>query len=221
MIWLVLIILLLLLIFAVYASYSIQLGFYIKSICRMRINEKIVYLTFDDGPDPIQTPKILEVLKEYGAVATFFCIGEKVENHPELVRRILEDGHRVGNHSYSHSRKFPIFSLNKMLSDLTLCDSALDKIDPNREKLFRPPFGVTNPTIAKAMIRKGYKSIGWSIRSLDTVKSQTKVLLRIERQLKPGSILLLHDRLKASDELLIKVLKLLEDKEYSFNKPIL
>lgn len=221
MIGLVLIILLLLLVFVVYASYSIQLRFYVKSICRIRTNEKIVYLTFDDGPDSIQTPKILDVLKEYGAVATFFCIGEKVENNPELVNRIIEEGHRVGNHSYNHSGKFPVFSLNKMLRDLTLCDSALDKIEPNREKLFRPPFGVTNPTIAKAIKLKGYKSIGWNIRSLDTVKSPTKVLLRIERQLKPGSILLLHDRLNNSDELLLKVLKLLEDKGYSFNKPIL
>ena len=153
--------------FLVYASYSIQSGIYLRSFCKKRTTEKVVALTFDDGPDPIQTPKVLKVLKEYQATACFFCIGHKIKGNEALLKSMVTEGHLIGNHSYSHSGLFPLYGLSKMKKDLQTCQCELERVTSQPVTLFRPPFGVTNPTIAKAVRQLGYTSIGWSIRTLD------------------------------------------------------
>lgn len=211
-----------LLIFFFYASYSIELGFYLKSICRIKTTEKVVFLTFDDGPSPERTERVLNVLDKYHATACFFCIGEQIQKYPQIAKQIVQKGHLIGNHSYSHSSKFPIFSFKRMVADLTKCDEQLDLISLNRKKLFRPPFGVTNPTIAKAVRQRNYISIGWCIRTFDTMNTNfDKILHKVDRSLKPGAIILLHDRVEDSEVLLERLLCLLVEKGYSFNKPIL
>lgn len=222
MTFIIIILVILLLLFLFYASYSIELGFYLKSICRIKTTDKVVFLTFDDGPSSEQTERVLNVLDKYRATACFFCIGEQLQKYPELAEKIVEKGHLIGNHSYSHNSKFPLFSSKRMAKDLAKCDELLDIISSDRKRLFRPPFGVTNPTIAKVVKQEKYISIGWNIRTFDTVDSSfDKILRKVDRNLKPGSIILLHDRVENSHVLLERLLCLLIEKGYSFNKPIL
>lgn len=202
--------------FLVYASYSIQSGIYLRSFCRKRTAEKVVALTFDDGPDPIQTPKVLQILKEHRATACFFCIGHKIKENEELLQQMVAEGHLVGNHSSTHSFLFPLYGLSKMKKDLQTCQSELERVTSQPITLFRPPFGVTNPTIARAVRQLGYTFIGWNIRTRDTQQpSPDKVLNKIRKGLKPGSIILLHDRMSGSRELVKQILDLLKEQGYT------
>lgn len=207
---------LLILSFLVYASYSIQSGIYLRSFCRKHTTEKIVALTFDDGPDSIQTPKVLRILQEYQTTACFFCIGHKIKGNEMLLQQMVAEGHMIGNHSYSHSGLFPLYGLSKMKKDLQTCQCELERVTSQPMTLFRPPFGVTNPTIAKAVRQLGYTSIGWNIRSLDTQQSAPgKILDRIRKGLKPGSIILLHDRMPGSELLVKQILDVLKEQGYT------
>ncbi len=207
---------LLILSFLVYASYSIRSEIYLRSFCRKRTVEKIVALTFDDGPDPIQTPKVLQTLKEQQATACFFCIGRKIKGNEKLLQQIVTEGHLIGNHSFTHSGSFPLYRLSRMKKDLQTCQSELERVTSQPVTLFRPPFGVTNPTIAKAVRQLGYTSIGWNIRTLDTQQpTPDKVLNKIRKGLKPGSIILLHDRIPDSGQLVKQILDLLKGQGYT------
>lgn len=201
--------------FLFYASYSIQAGVYLKALCRKQTEEKVVALTFDDGPDPVQTPRILDVLKEYSVSATFFCIGSQIEGNEELLRRIIGEGHSIGNHSYTHTWKFPLYPAKRMKADLERCQYLLEGATGQKINTFRPPYGVTNPTIAKVIKALGYQTIGWNIRTLDTqLSSHNRIIKRIARRLRPGSIILLHDRMPQSEMLLREILDELNRKEY-------
>lgn len=198
-----------------YASYSIRAGFYLKALCRAEKKEKVVALTFDDGPHRVYTGEVLDVLKDYRVPATFFCIGSEAEKYPEVVRRIFAEGHTVGNHSYSHAGRFPFYSLQHMEKDLRLAQEILERITGRPVTLFRPPFGVTNPTIAKVVKKTGYRTIGWNIRSFDTrEESPDRILRRIAGRLEPGSVILLHDRLAGSAALLKRLLDELQKRRY-------
>ncbi|MCD4793433.1 MAG: polysaccharide deacetylase family protein [Bacteroidales bacterium] len=166
-----------------------------------------IHLTFDDGPDPNTTPKILKVLKKYNKKATFFCIGEKIEKHPEILKQIAEQGHEIGNHSYSHSYYFDFFRTSKVIKELDKTNKLIKKISGKDCIIFRPPFGVTNPNIAKAVKKLNLETIGWSIRSLDTVKDKKTVLKRLEKA-KPGNIVLFHDTKTNTVEILEEFLRL-------------
>lgn len=122
--------LLLLLSFLVYASYSIQSGIYLRSFCKKHTAEKIVALTFDDGPDSLQTPKVLQVLKEYQVTACFFCIGHKVKGNEAILQKMVAEGHLIGNHSHTHpgSRRFRI--LARTLSGAGCCVSSVRMLHP-------------------------------------------------------------------------------------------
>lgn len=155
---------------------------------------RTVALTFDDGPDPELTPAVLSILKETGAKATFFLIGEKAEKHPQLVKAILFDGHQIGNHSYCHSGKLGFLSVSRLEEDLTQCNTILEKIAGRSVTLFRPPFGVTNPNYARVLSRLNLSSVGWSLRSYDTViRNEEKLVARLKEHLHDGAIILLHD----------------------------
>lgn len=202
--------------FLVYASCNIRSNIYLKVFCKKQTTEKIVALTFDDGPDPVQTPKVLKVLKEQQIPACFFCIGRKVKGNEELIRQIISEGHLIGNHSFTHTNTFPLYSPSRMKKDLQACQAALEEVTSQKTKLFRPPFGVTNPTIAQTIKKLGYTPIGWNIRTLDTQQpSIEKVLQRIRKKLCPGSIILLHDRMPDSDLLLKEVLRLIKEQGYT------
>src|SRR5690606_22218329 len=129
-------------------------------------------------------------LKKYNARATFFCIGKNIGENPQLFRKIIAQGHTVGNHTYSHSNGFGFFPAQKVREELERTNKLVKKISGLEMKLYRPAFGVTNPNIAKAIQITGLKSIGWSIRSLDTTKSsEGSVLNRITERISKGDII--------------------------------
>ena len=180
----------------VYGSFHIGSNFYMKPICSLKTNEKKVAITFDDGPEENNTHQILAVLEKFGIKAAFFCIGEQVSKNPDLVRTIDAMNHIVGNHSYSHSKWFDFYSKKKMKEELQRTEQVIEQTIGKKTKLFRPPFGVTNPALAKTVKDMNYIPVGWSIRSLDTRSSKRyrRIINRIVRKLKPGSIILLHDK---------------------------
>lgn len=205
--------------FMFYASCDVGSGVYIKTLCRAKTIHNVVALTFDDGPHPDRTPKVLDVLARYGVKATFFIIGEKAEAHPEIVRRIVAEGHLVGNHTYGHSGNFPLMRVRKMKDEIHRCDVVMEKITDIRPTLFRPPFGVTNPPLARA-IGKRYTVAGWDIRSLDTIarRSRERVFERVCRRLRPGSVVLLHDDRPKSYTLVEMILNYLEQNDYKVER---
>ncbi len=176
-----------------WASASINSQFYVKTICRSK-KKNMVAITFDDGPDTKNTMQILDLLDDYNAKATFFIIGEKAEENPGLVKLIFDSGHQIANHSYSHSYFFPLKSSKTIRKEIQYTQALIEKITGEKSNFFRPPFGVTNPLIAKALKGLNIKTIGWSIRSFDTVqKNAEKTTNRIEKRIKGGDIILLHD----------------------------
>lgn len=157
-------------------------------------NSNAIAITFDDGPIPGRTEEILEILSAHGVLAAFFCIGNRVTDNPGLVRQIHDRGHLIGNHSYWHKPTFDLQSSEQIASELTGTDRAIKDIIGVKPAFFRPPFGVTNPMVARAVHKGNYCTIGWSVRSFDTVITDGTVLLhRITRNLKGGDVILLHD----------------------------
>lgn len=205
-----------LLAFLVWVSADLSRSIYLKSFCSKKTDQKIIAITFDDGPEPGITERVLDVLKKHQVKATFFLIGHKAELYPELVQRIIYEGHVIGNHTYSHTARNTISSTNKIKSELEKTSEILYQITGLKTKLFRPPFGVTNPMIGTAA-KEHFLTIGWSIRSLDTLSSKTReeIYQRIIKRLHPGAVLLLHDRCQEADRLLELVLQDLESKKYT------
>ena len=202
-----------------YASYSIKSQVYVRALCRVKTTEKVVYLTFDDGPDAEQTPQVLDVLKRNNAKATFFCIGSRIAGNESLLKRMADEGHQIGIHSFSHANGFPLYGRGRMIADIRQCQQAIEQATGSTTTLFRPPFGVTNPTVGKAVKALNLKTIGWTIRTYDTNRgSNAKIARRISRQLCPGAIILLHDRLPQSAERLQMVIDTVKENGYEIGK---
>lgn len=213
-----LILLLCILAFLIWASADIRSKVYISSFCKADIKEKIVAITFDDGPSSDNTLKVLDVLRKYNVKATFFLVGENIEKYKDVARKIVAEGHMVANHSWSHANTFPLFSSDVIAGELAKTDVLLSEISNKENKLFRPPFGVTNPLIAKAVSQSGLLSVGWSVRSFDTMLRIPRKMIckRVVRKTKPGAIILLHDRVSDSDLLLEGIVSNLLSLGFSF-----
>ncbi len=181
-----------------YGSYNMRANFYFKTVSFANTSKKQIAISFDDGPVPQYTPDILKVLKEQNVPAAFFCIGKRVVENELLLKQVYDEGHLIGNHSYSHDMWFDLFSAQKMYTDLRMMNNAVQKIIGVQPSLFRPPYGVTNPNLKKAVKGNHFVAIGWSIRSLDTViKDERKLLAKVTGSLKPGAVILFHDTSKA------------------------
>jgi len=195
-----------------YGSSQIQANYFINSINKGK--RKSVALTFDDGPDPEFTPRILDILREKNVKATFFVIGKKAEKHPDLIRRIDEEGHTIANHSYSHHYLIALFSTSGLTRDLQKCNEIITGILGKTPAYFRPPFGVTNPFYGTAIKQNGLNSIGWSLRSMDTTaKSKYALIDAVISKLKKGDIVLLHDRLAVTTEALPDIIEHINTKK--------
>ena len=202
-------------VFQFFGAYLIGLNFHVNSVNSLNSVDKKVMLTFDDGPCNT-TISVLEVLKKNQVKALFFLIGKNIKGNEPIVKQIVEQGHFIGNHSYSHHFWFDIWNTKKVVTDLAQCQELIECDQPDK-KLFRPPYGVTNPNIARAIKKLGLTSIGWNIRSYDTsIKDIEKINKRILSQLKPGAIILLHDRLDFMPELLEKLIPAIKEKGYEF-----
>jgi peptidoglycan/xylan/chitin deacetylase (PgdA/CDA1 family) len=162
------------------------------------------------------TDAVLSVLEEEGVKATFFLIGSKIKEQEQLVRRIVEGGHIVANHSWRHNGTFPLASAKKVGQELDWTVAEIERVTGKKPKLFRPPFGVTNPIIGRVSQSKGLVTIGWNVRSLDTVSSTPRknVLQRIMNGIVPGSVILLHDRCEGADALLRDLIAELNKADY-------
>jgi peptidoglycan/xylan/chitin deacetylase (PgdA/CDA1 family) len=179
------------------------------------VTEKILYLTFDDGPHPEATPFVLDELKRYGAKATFFCIGKNVEEQPAIYRRILEEGHRAGNHTHNHLNGWKTPD-KKYLENIGQAAKYIDS------DLFRPPYG--RITKFQASLLRGvpeYKIIMWEVLSADFDRSLTAATCtrNVIRSARPGSIVVFHDSEKAFERLqgaLPKVLTHFSELGYRF-----
>ena len=152
-----------------------------------------VALTFDDGPDPDSTPQLLEILSRHRARATFFVLGRQAELYPRILHEIIDAGSEIANHSYSHP-SFPTLSTLQRLAEIRNCERAVGK---NCKKYFRPPYGHARgltPFVASIL---GYTTVGWSAEARDWEIADPEVIARgLADNVKPGSIVLLHDRLE-------------------------
>ena len=178
-----------------------RLGMFADVTWRGPDRAKGVALTFDDGPSPEHTPKVLAMLDEARVKATFFVIGRKAEAHPDLVRAIAERGHAIGVHSYAHDRLFSLRSPRVVRADLVRAVDVLERITGERPTMFRPPIGHTNPRIAREASRLHLDLVGWSIRGLDglALARADHVADRVIRRLDDGAIVLLHDAAERDD----------------------
>ena len=198
-----------------YFSWNMSLGVYLNSVCHNREAKGLIALTFDDGVNPILTPQVLEVLDKYGAKATFFIVGERARSYQHIVRMILERGHTIANHSMHHRGNFPVQSSKTIYDEIIACNEVLKEASGMDVKYFRPPFGVTNPMIGRAVRRSGLTSIGWSIRSFDTIGQPIEVVEgRVIKQIRGGDIVLLHDNRECVVELTERILKYLNENGY-------
>ncbi|MGN6439597.1 MAG: polysaccharide deacetylase family protein [Agriterribacter sp.] len=199
----------------VYGSYNVRSNFYVKTFSSGKTNRKQIAISFDDGPAPAYTPEILKVLKEHNVQAAFFCIGKRISENEVLLRQVHEEGHIIGNHSYSHDLWFDLFSARKMAEDLRQMSEAMQKVIGLKPKLFRPPYGVTNPNLKKAIQKENYISIGWNIRSMDTViKDAQKLFAKVTGSLKPGAVVLFHDTSKSTLDILSSFIQHAREKGY-------
>lgn len=187
-------------------------------IWQMNKDEKKIYLSFDDGPHPLHTPFVLDTLKKYNAKATFFCIGNNVGLYPEIFKRIIEEGHAIGNHTQQHLN-------GKKTDDETYIkdiQEASKYIDSN---LFRPPYGHITSFQAKIIttLNRPYKIIMWTVLSgdFDQSISQQRCLENVLFKTTNGSIVVFHDSEKAAEKMkatLPAVLKNFSEKGFSFEK---
>ncbi|MDO5971746.1 polysaccharide deacetylase family protein [Flavivirga aquimarina] len=193
--WSLLILVFIWLLITAAGSFFITWNYHLKSLhSNKQIKENRIAITFDDGPHPEFTPKVLELLKKYNAKATFFCIGKHIEAYPNVFSDIIKQGHTVGNHTYTHANNFGFFKTKEVIDELQKTNAIVKNIVGFTMQLYRPAFGVTNPRIKKAIKHTELQSIGWNIRSLDTTSRTSKTVFnRVTKDLSRGDVILLHD----------------------------
>jgi peptidoglycan-N-acetylglucosamine deacetylase len=178
--------------------------------CRL---EKCVALTFDDGPTDDSTTKILQILRQNNAKATFFMIGQNVKNNPAIAQLVLSQGHEIGNHSYTHPNLNQLKS-REIASELSQTQDQIFATTGLTPTLFRPPFGLTSDKVHTAA--KNLKLVMWDIDSEDWLNPETqKICDKVEPKVFPGAIVLLHDRIEES-EAVQKIITFLLAKNYKF-----
>lgn len=203
---------------------------FVKWIFKKRIwegpaTDKAVYLTFDDGPIPEVTPWVLKQLQGYNAKATFFCIGENVQENPGIFRQILGEGHTIGNHTNNHLNGWKTSTSEYLLNTLKaqqILEKNLPENLPVKNPFFRPPYGKITGRQAGELQKRGFKIVMWSIVSMDydTGISAEKCYNNVMRNVQPGSVVVFHDSFKAQPNLtaiLPEILDQLNRKGYKFN----
>jgi peptidoglycan/xylan/chitin deacetylase (PgdA/CDA1 family) len=182
-----------------------------QSFCRATTRKMMVALTFDDGPDAQNTPALLALLAERNVRATFFCIGSRMASQPELVKRIVAEGHAVENHSFQHSTRTNIFPIARLREDLLLAQNECQRLTGRAPVFFRPPVGLTNPRIFRVTRELGLTLAGYTARGLDRrPDAPEKIVGRLLARLQPGAIFLLHDAGVPRDRMLAAVTLVLD-----------
>lgn len=209
--WPATLIILLWLIITAIGSFSIGLNYHLSALnYNPQVENNLVAITFDDSPNATYTPKILALLEKYNAKATFFCVGKHLEVHKKITQEIDNQGHTIGNHTYSHSPFFGFFTTDKVVTELQRTNAIISEYIQKKPLLYRPVYGVTNPAIKNAVKRLGMVPVGWNVRSLDTVFSTERVMVRIQKT-KKGDIVLLHDHSEKNLAILERFLQFLSE----------
>jgi peptidoglycan-N-acetylglucosamine deacetylase len=178
----------------IYGSACLQSNFFVPAYCYTSSTEKQIALSFDDGPNHEFTPQVLSMLAQYNALATFFVIGKNIPGNENILKQIDAAGHSIGNHSYTHSYFFDFKSAQGFKEELIQTTESVLSVIGKRMTLFRPPYGVITPKLAKVIKLLGYHVIGWSIRSFDTTTDSAHIIAqRVHSQIKSGAIILFHD----------------------------
>ncbi len=183
--------------------------------------ENKIYLTFDDGPTPDVTEWVLEELKKHQAKATFFFIGKNIKNNPDLFKRVVNDGHAIGNHTFNHFNGWKTSSDN-YLKNTFQCQAEISKLIIADSKLFRPPYGKIKTSQSKELRKLGYKIIMWDVLSADFDQTITpeKCLENVLQNAVSGSIIIFHDSVKGYKNLeyvLPRSLKILKERGFTFD----
>lgn len=165
-------------------------------------SQKTVYLTFDDGPIPDVTTWVLDLLKEKNIKASFFSIGDNIRKHPEIFSRIIKEGHTVGNHTFNHINGWKNTS-DIYTQNILKCNEEIEKHIKLERKLFRPPYGRITPKQIKILKQKGYEIIMWELLSHDYSNhlSAQECYNNATKKVRPGSIIVFHDSIKAQKNL--------------------
>lgn len=173
-------------------------------VWNVKTTEKVLYLTFDDGPIPDITPQVIKLLANHNAKATFFCIGENVHLYPEIFEALKADGHAVGNHTHNHLNGWKT-------GDYAYFRNALTSAKLIESDLFRPPYGRIKRS-QSAVLKSRYKIVMWDVLSgdFDPQTSNEQCLSNVTNNAKPGSIIVFHDSLKAGEKMLYALPKVLE-----------
>lgn len=152
-----------------------------------------IALTFDDGPHPRLTPKILDILKKYNVRATFFLVGENVDNYPDITERILKEGHEIGNHTYTHGTVSSLGAF-QIKREIERCEAAIYEQTDCKTKLFRPPQGFLDANVKSVTEEMDYRVILWDVDTKDWAHATPKEICRnVCEHVSPGSIILMHD----------------------------
>lgn len=185
-------------------------------------NKKRAALTFDDGPDNFYTPKILDILRQKGVKATFFIVGKQAQRFPEMVQRIVNEGHAIGNHSWDHPR-LPTLSADKVRQEAQSTETEIQRITGRRTDLFRPPYGLTTPEDIRILHDLGFRVIDWSVDTTDWKgESANTILSLVNKEISPGGIILQHcmagrqGELNGTIEALPRIIDDLRGKGYEF-----
>ena len=174
-----------------------------------RSGRKVVALTFDDGPDPVRTPALLDVLAEANAPATFFLLGDAVEMHPEVVTRMAVEGHELGNHTYCH-RYLPLARSRSVERELAKTDRAIADATGLVPRVARPPWGGRSPWTVRAFTRLAKRLVLWDVNSYDWKgKPAAEVVERVLERTRPGSIILMHEARDGGEETIEAVRRLI------------
>ena len=181
-------------------------------IFSINTSEKEVFLTFDDGPIDVLTPWVISVLEGFGARASFFLVGENIIRHPEIVKALLAAGHTIGNHTHNHIRGFSTSAAN-YLANVERCAVEIEKLSPGNARLFRPPYGQITPKQAFKLKEMGYRIVMWDVLSkdYDTRVLPGQCIANVVDNVTPGSIVVLHDNVKAAHNLQSSLLSILRE----------
>ena len=190
-------------------------------IVRGNRHEKKVAITFDDGPHPIYTPQILDILRDKGVKASFFLTGENTDSYPEIAKKIYDEGHDVGIHSYEHL-KLIFLSSQKIKNQLKRTEQAIAKATGMKPFLFRPPYGYRDPRVLKIAKDLGYYTVLWDVTAFDWKRKGVDIIVAtVLKQIYNGSVILLHDG-RGDRSQTVEALKIIIDKleknDYTFIK---
>ncbi|MGO3813033.1 polysaccharide deacetylase family protein [Mesonia sp.] len=194
---------------------NIRMNYFFKSWHAQENKLNQIALTFDDGPSN-NSLQILEILKKHQVKATFFCIGHRVDEHPDIAKKIIKEGHTIGNHTYSHAQNMGFFSSKMMLREIESCNRAIAAVTGKTPHFYRPPFGISNPKIKKALRITEMQPVGWSVRSFDALLTSKDLIYKnVIRQVKSGDVILLHDDRVLTQDVLERLLIFLKEKNYN------